>query len=122
MSSPAAASTEPKGRDASRLPSPVDQTNRNTALCSAFAEELARSGVELAVISPGSRSTPLALAFFRQSGIETEVALDERSAAGDDFLAELDQLALQVHVVDDAAVFAGVDDVDCRCGKVREIL
>lgn len=80
MSSPAAASTEPKGRDASRLPSPVDRTNRNTALCSAFAEELARSGVELAVISPGSRSTPLALAFFRQSGIETEVALDERSA------------------------------------------
>jgi 2-succinyl-5-enolpyruvyl-6-hydroxy-3-cyclohexene-1-carboxylate synthase len=51
------------------------------ALCTAFAEELARSGVELAVVSPGSRSTPLALALFRESEIEVEVALDERSAS-----------------------------------------
>ena len=51
------------------------------ALCTAFAEELDRSGVRLAVISPGSRSTPLALAFFRQDGIETEIGLDERSAS-----------------------------------------
>ncbi|MCB0869665.1 MAG: 2-succinyl-5-enolpyruvyl-6-hydroxy-3-cyclohexene-1-carboxylic-acid synthase [Solirubrobacterales bacterium] len=59
----------------------MDPTNTNTALCTAFAEELARSGVRLAVISPGSRSTPLALAFHRQEGIETEIALDERSAS-----------------------------------------
>jgi 2-succinyl-5-enolpyruvyl-6-hydroxy-3-cyclohexene-1-carboxylate synthase len=59
----------------------VDATNTNMALCSAFAEELDRSGMELAVISPGSRSTPLALALFRQPGIETVVALDERSAS-----------------------------------------
>ncbi len=59
----------------------MDQTNRNMALCTAFAEELDRSGVRLAVISPGSRSTPLALAFFRQDGIETEIGLDERSAS-----------------------------------------
>ena len=59
----------------------MDPSNTNTALCSAFAEELFRSGVRLAVVSPGSRSTPLALALWRQEGVETEVALDERSAS-----------------------------------------
>ena len=45
-----------------------------------MAEELARSGVELAVVSPGSRSTPLAVALWRQEGIDVQVILDERSA------------------------------------------
>ncbi len=58
----------------------VDPTNRNTALASAMAEELARSGVERAVVSPGSRSTPLAVALWRQPEIEVTVILDERSA------------------------------------------
>jgi 2-succinyl-5-enolpyruvyl-6-hydroxy-3-cyclohexene-1-carboxylate synthase len=58
----------------------MDSTNRNTALASAMAEELARSGVERAVISPGSRSTPLAVALWREQGIEVTVILDERSA------------------------------------------
>ncbi len=58
----------------------MDVTNRNTALASAMAEELARSGVERAVVSPGSRSTPLAVALWRQEGIEVRVILDERSA------------------------------------------
>ena len=58
----------------------MDPTNGNTALASAFAEELARSGVRLAVISPGSRSTPLAVALWRQPEIEVAVIVDERSA------------------------------------------
>ena len=59
----------------------MDPTNRNTALASAMAEELARCGVRRAVVSPGSRSTPLAVALWREPGIEVTVILDERSAA-----------------------------------------
>jgi len=58
----------------------MDPTNANTALASAFAEELARSGLRLAVVSPGSRSTPLAVALWRQPEIEVSVIVDERSA------------------------------------------
>jgi 2-succinyl-5-enolpyruvyl-6-hydroxy-3-cyclohexene-1-carboxylate synthase len=58
----------------------LDTTNVNTAVTSAFAEELYRCGVRLAVISPGSRSTPLAVALHRQAGIADRVVLDERSA------------------------------------------
>ncbi len=59
----------------------MDPTNANTALASAFVEELARCGVRRAVISPGSRSTPLAVALWREADIEATVIVDERSAA-----------------------------------------
>ena len=59
----------------------MDRTNANTALASAFAEELERGGLRRAVVSPGSRSTPLAVALWRAPGIEVEVIVDERSAA-----------------------------------------
>jgi 2-succinyl-5-enolpyruvyl-6-hydroxy-3-cyclohexene-1-carboxylate synthase len=58
----------------------VDPTNANTALASAFTEELARGGLRHAVVSPGSRSTPLAVALWRQPEIEVTVIVDERSA------------------------------------------
>jgi 2-succinyl-5-enolpyruvyl-6-hydroxy-3-cyclohexene-1-carboxylate synthase len=59
----------------------MDPTNGNTALASAFIEELARGGLRHAVISPGSRSTPLAVTLWRQPEIEVSVIVDERSAA-----------------------------------------
>jgi 2-succinyl-5-enolpyruvyl-6-hydroxy-3-cyclohexene-1-carboxylate synthase len=59
----------------------MDPANSNTALASAFVEELARGGLRRVVVSPGSRSTPLAVALWRQAEIEVDVILDERSAA-----------------------------------------
>ncbi|GKV55914.1 2-succinyl-5-enolpyruvyl-6-hydroxy-3-cyclohexene- 1-carboxylate synthase [Sporosarcina sp. NCCP-2222] len=42
---------------------------------------LVEAGVEQAVISPGSRSTPLAYAFASSKGMQTHLQIDERSAA-----------------------------------------
>src|ERR1700753_3299164 len=59
----------------------MDTTNGNTALASAFAEELARGGLRRAGVSPGSRSTPLALRLWPEPGSEVTVSVDERSAS-----------------------------------------
>ena len=58
----------------------IDSTNRNTALATALVEELSRCGVRRAVLSPGSRSSPLALALDREPAIDVTVILDERAA------------------------------------------
>lgn len=46
-----------------------------------LASLLAKHGIKEAVISPGSRNAPLIVAMERQTGINTRVVIDERSAA-----------------------------------------
>ena len=58
-----------------------DAPNINMAWTMLAAEECARLGVRHAVISPGSRSAPLAVAFARHPSIQTHVAHDERGGA-----------------------------------------
>ena len=59
----------------------LDFRNTNSLWGSVLVETLARLGVTHVVISPGSRSTPLTMAFARHPGIEAIPLLDERSAA-----------------------------------------
>ncbi|WP_113927221.1 2-succinyl-5-enolpyruvyl-6-hydroxy-3-cyclohexene-1-carboxylic-acid synthase [Bacillus sp. P14.5] len=58
-----------------------DHQKSLTEYLSAFIEELHASGVKKVVISPGSRSTPLALLFAKHPNVEVFINIDERSAA-----------------------------------------
>jgi 2-succinyl-5-enolpyruvyl-6-hydroxy-3-cyclohexene-1-carboxylate synthase len=58
--------------------------NPSTAFGVAFTDELIRCGLREVVLAPGSRSTPLAMAFYetaRQQRLRLHVRIDERSAS-----------------------------------------
>jgi 2-succinyl-5-enolpyruvyl-6-hydroxy-3-cyclohexene-1-carboxylate synthase len=58
--------------------------NPSTAFGAVFADELARCGLREVVVAPGSRSTPLAMAFHeleRAGRVRLHVRIDERSAS-----------------------------------------
>ena len=55
--------------------------NRNTLWGRVLVDELAAAGVDTVCVSPGSRSTPLTVAFARHDDVEVLSHLDERSAA-----------------------------------------
>ncbi len=55
--------------------------NRNSLWAEFFADQLSGEGIKYACISPGSRSTPLTLAFASNKKIKTFVNIDERSTA-----------------------------------------
>ncbi len=59
----------------------LDFRNVNTLWSSILVETLARLGLTTAIICPGSRSTPLTIAFTSHNDIDTIPILDERSAA-----------------------------------------
>lgn len=58
----------------------LDFRNTNSLWCSVLVETLVRAGVRQAVVSPGSRSTPLTMALAGHPDMEAIPVLDERSA------------------------------------------
>ena len=52
-----------------------------TAYIAAFVAELTKTGVKDVVISPGSRSTPMALVMAEHPDLRIHIQVDERSAS-----------------------------------------
>lgn len=65
----------------SRHASVPRDTDTQAAFVGTLVDEWVRGGVSHAVVCPGSRSTPLALALDAHPGISVHIRLDERSAA-----------------------------------------
>src|SRR5699024_4067121 len=59
----------------------MNHTERLTRYVANVVDELARNGLSVVVISPGSRSTPLAMTLTEHDGINTWIHIDDRSDA-----------------------------------------
>lgn len=59
----------------------LKMTNTAKKACTLLADVLYNKGVRKVVVSPGSRNTPLIIAFSRHPGLEVYTVVDERSAA-----------------------------------------
>ncbi|HEX2577722.1 MAG TPA: 2-succinyl-5-enolpyruvyl-6-hydroxy-3-cyclohexene-1-carboxylic-acid synthase [Aquihabitans sp.] len=68
-------------RDDAAPADPRDQGTVNATFCAALVDEWVRCGVTEAVVSPGSRSTPMALALAGRTELAVHVHHDERAAA-----------------------------------------
>ena len=55
--------------------------NRNLVWTDIFVKQLEKCGVKNVCISPGSRNTPLVIAFSKSKKIKKFVNVDERSSA-----------------------------------------
>jgi 2-succinyl-5-enolpyruvyl-6-hydroxy-3-cyclohexene-1-carboxylate synthase len=59
----------------------TDIADANATACATLVDEWVRCGVRHAVVAPGSRSTPMAIAFAERPELAIHVVHDERSAA-----------------------------------------
>lgn len=66
---------------ASSATSPRRPEDVQATFCATLVDEWVRAGITDAVVSPGSRSTPLALAIAADERLRLQVVLDERSAS-----------------------------------------
>jgi 2-succinyl-5-enolpyruvyl-6-hydroxy-3-cyclohexene-1-carboxylate synthase len=64
-----------------RLVTSADQARAQATCCAALVDELVAHGVRHAVVAPGSRSTPLALALVGRPELTVHIVHDERAAA-----------------------------------------